>query len=116
MHVGNTADPELYRYGVHGKDFRVNVTVGPGKYYVRLLFADTNTKSVLRVLINGRQVIERLKVAEAAGGLFRAYDATLHDVQPANGIIDLQFIGLEGHEASVQAIEVGPERPETQKS
>ncbi len=34
-----TSDEELYRYGVHGKEFCVNVTVGPGTYYVRLKFA-----------------------------------------------------------------------------
>ena len=34
-----TSDAELYRYGVHGKEFCANVTVGPGTYYVRLKFA-----------------------------------------------------------------------------
>ena len=27
-----TIDPELYRYGVHGREFWVNLTVGPGRY------------------------------------------------------------------------------------
>jgi hypothetical protein len=116
MYIGNTPDPELYRYGVHGKDFRINITAGPGKYCVKLLFADTNTKSVLRAEINGQEVIKQLKVAEAAGGIFRAYDATFHGVEPKNGIIEIHLTGVDKAEASVQAVEVGPERPETQKS
>jgi len=41
IYIGNAEDPELYRYGAYGNDFWVNLTVGPGKYYVRLKFADT---------------------------------------------------------------------------
>jgi hypothetical protein len=111
MHIGNTVDPELYRYGVHARDFRVNVTVGPGRYRVTLHCADTNTKSILRVLINGEEVIERLSVAEAAGGLFRAYHRTFRDVRPKNGVIEIRFVGCDGAEACVQAIEVEPEVP-----
>ena len=28
--IGNTDDPELYRYGAHGDEFWVNLTVAPG--------------------------------------------------------------------------------------
>ena len=41
MHIGNTDDPELYRYGVQAQEFWTNVTVGPGTYHVRLKFAET---------------------------------------------------------------------------
>ncbi len=39
--MDNTPDPELYRYGIHGRDFTVYFTVGPGQYHVRLKFAET---------------------------------------------------------------------------
>jgi len=29
MYIGNTADQELYRYGIHGSEFWVNLTVAP---------------------------------------------------------------------------------------
>ena len=38
--VSGTADPQLYRHGVHAPEFWVNVTVGPGVYCVRLRFAE----------------------------------------------------------------------------
>jgi hypothetical protein len=28
-------DQDLYQYGVHAPEFRVNITVGPGTYNVR---------------------------------------------------------------------------------
>lgn len=34
--LAGTSDPELYRNGVHGRDFRVNLTAGPGRYHIRL--------------------------------------------------------------------------------
>jgi hypothetical protein len=108
-YIGNTPDPELYRYGVHAKDFRVNLTAGPGKYRVRLHFADTNTKSVLRVLINGEKAVNELSIAKAAGGIFRAYKASFPGIEPKNGIIELRFIGRDDAEACVQAIEIEPE-------
>lgn len=36
MYIGGTKDEEICRYGVHAKDFWVNVTVAPGNYRVRL--------------------------------------------------------------------------------
>jgi hypothetical protein len=109
FYIGNTPDPELYRYGVHAQEFCVNLTVGPGRYRVRLCFADTNTKSTVRVLINDEQVIEKLSVAQAAGGIFRAYDRSFSGIRPKNGVIEIRFIGRDKTEACAQAIEVEPE-------
>jgi len=69
--ISGTMDPELYRYGVHGRDFWVNLTVGPGRYHARLKFAatrgmDTRT-NCFDIRINGRLVVERLDVAEPGG-------------------------------------------------
>ncbi|MCX6908700.1 MAG: malectin domain-containing carbohydrate-binding protein [Verrucomicrobia bacterium] len=118
--IGNTSEPELYRYGVYGRDFWVNLTVGPGKYYVRLKFAaarETDTQqSSFDIRINGRRVVERLDVAATAGGLNRAADLVFNDIAPRNGIIEVRLtsaratIGgkLMRGEAFVQALEIGP--------
>lgn len=123
MYIGNTEDPELYRYGIHGKAFWVNVTVGPGKYKVRLLFANTPlhwfleqdpeggfVKRVLNADINGERVISEMNVDEAAGGTFRAYDAVFENIEPKNGIIEVRLTGCGEREAILQALEVVPMR------
>lgn len=120
MYIGNTPDPELYRYGAHGQDFWVNLTVGPGKYYVTLKFADTplhpflekdknnnRISHAVNVRINGDSVIEKMNVTEAAGGVFRAIDKTFADIEPKNGIIKVHLTGVEDKEAVIQALEIG---------
>ena len=66
--VTGTADPELYRYGVHAPEFWVNLTVGPGVYSVGLRFADRRslddpTRRPMQVSINGQERIHQLDVA-----------------------------------------------------
>ena len=115
--IEGTKDPDLYCYGVHAKDFTVNVTVGPGTYHVRLKFAaarklDPKTNCV-SVQINGREVVRKMNVEATAGGPNKAVDLVFNDVAPQSGVIDLRFLGggpdkkIAG-EAFVQAIEVGP--------
>jgi hypothetical protein len=118
--IDGTPDRELYRYGVHGREFWVNVTVGPGSYHVRLKFAagrDGGTEgSCLNLRINGREVAERVDVAATAGGTNRAVDLVFNQIVPRNGIIEVRFTGanrlfggkLTRGEAFVQALEVGP--------
>ncbi len=121
MHIANTDDEELYRYGAHGREFWANLTVGPGTYYVTLKFAETPLHTFLErdktggrithtmdILINDRKVIDRMNVAQAAGGLFKAIDRTFTGVEPRNGIIEIRFVGCDEQEAMVQAIEIGP--------
>jgi hypothetical protein len=108
IYIGGTPDPELYRYGVHGREFRVQVTVGPGRYRLRLLFADTLTQSIVTVKVNGKEAFRELDIAKEAGGRFKALDRTVEDVAPRNGIIEIRFLGTGDKEASVQAIEVLP--------
>lgn len=118
--IGNTTDTELYRYGVHGREFWVNLTVGPGKYHVRLKLAvarglDTRL-NCFDILINGRRVVKKLDVAATAGGPNRAVDLVFNDIAPRNGIIEVRFKSarvMDGGnlfrgEAFVQALEVGP--------
>ena len=115
--VAGTDDAELFRYGVHAREFHVNVTVGPGTYYARLRFAATrrldNCQNCVSVAINGQSKVSRMDVSATAGGTMKAVDLVFNNIQPQNGVIDIRFIGGDPAmsilgEASVQAIEVGP--------
>lgn len=110
--VLNTPDPELYRYGVHGKEFTVVVTVGPGTYHVRLKFCETRTvapkERAMSVFLNGVEVAAALDVAASAGGMHRAMDLVFNDVVPVSGVIAIRCAGREPGEAILQALEVGP--------
>ena len=115
--ISGTPDPELYRYGVHARDFCVNLTVGPGTYHVRLKLAATHRleacSNCVTIAINGQEVVRRLDVCATAGGPNRAADLVFNGIQPSHGVIDIRFVGgdLERGivgEAFAQAIEVGP--------
>jgi hypothetical protein len=118
--IAGTPDPELYRYGVHAQDFWVNLTVGPGRYHVRLKFAATRGMDTrvdcFDLRLNGQRVVERLDVTATAGGTDRAVDLVFDDVAPRNGIIEIHLTAArtvaDGRwargQAFVQALEVGP--------
>lgn len=121
MYIGNAKDEEIYRYGIHGREFWVNLTVGPGIYWLRLHFASTPlhpfleqdkekgwVRHVLNVDINKERVIDGMDVAEAAGGRFKAVERTFENVHPKNGIIEVRLTGCDAREAILQALEVGP--------
>lgn len=115
--IEGTPDPELYRYGVHGRQLVVNVTVGPGTYHVRLKFAVTRgldtKRNCVNVAINGRSVVNKLDVAATAGGPNKAVDLVFQSIAPRNGVIDVTLTGGDrgkdqGGEAFLQGLEVGP--------
>jgi hypothetical protein len=120
--ITGTPDPELYRYGVHHRDFWVNVTVGPGRYHARLKFAATRgldtRKHCFDIRINGRRLVERLDVAATAGGPNRAVDLVFNDLTPTNGVIEIRLTAartIDGDkvargEAFLQALGIGPGR------
>lgn len=112
LSIANTDTPELYRYGIHAHDFWATFTVGPGTYYARLKFAETRMIDpklrTVTIQVNGREAVTAMDIAATAGGMGRAVDIVLRDIQPLNGVIDLRFIGPKGGEAIVQAIEVAP--------
>ena len=120
MYIGETKDPEIYRYGVHAPEFWVNLTVAPGTYTVRLHWADTpETPWVERegkwdpvsrpttVAINGKTVIENLNVRKEAG-TFKAFTREFPGIAPQNGTIELRFKSTPAHDAMIQAVEVLP--------
>lgn len=121
MYIGNTKDEELYRYGVHGKDFWANITVAPNKkYYVKLKFADTPLHPFLErnkeggkishtvtVKINDKEVISKMNITKEAGGDYSAVDKLIKNIKPENGIIEVWFLGSDEYGAAVAAMEVG---------
>ncbi len=112
LHVGGTSDPELYRYGAHGRDFWVNFTVGPGTYHARLKFLETRNvdpkQRAVTVCINDREVATNMDIAATAGRLHHAVDLVFNRIEPVHGIICIRFRNDFGGEAMVQAIEIGP--------
>lgn len=117
--ISGTTDPELYRCGVHGREFWANLTVGPGKYHVRLKLAaarglDTRL-NCFNILINGRRAVTKLDVAATAGGPNRAVDLVFNNIAPRNGIIEVRFQAVDVSdgeksfrgEAFIQALELG---------
>ena len=116
--IAGTADPELYRYGVHARDFWVNLTVGPGRYRVRLKFAATRgldtRKNCFDIRLNGQRVVERMDVGATAGGPDRAADLVFEGIEPHHGVIEIRLTAARGAapggEAFLQALELGPGR------
>ena len=93
--ITGTQEPELYRYGIHGYDFWVNLTVGPGKYDLRLAFANTRGLDTQQycfdILINGRKVAQQVDVTATAGGTNKAVDLIFKNIAPSNGVIEVHF-------------------------
>jgi hypothetical protein len=118
--ITGTADPELYRYGVHAPEFWVNMTVGPGRCHARLKFAATRGLDTRRhcfnIRINGELVVANLDVAATAGGPDRAVDLVFNNLAPSHGIIEIRLTGartMDGErvtrgEGFLQALEIGP--------
>ncbi len=113
--IEGTADAALYRHGVHAPEFWTNITVAPGAYRVRLLFAETRhdlepARRAVTVSINGREVEREVDIAARAGGMDRALDLTFEHIEPNHGVIEIRFSNRAGGEAICQAVEVVPER------
>ncbi|HPD28372.1 MAG TPA: malectin domain-containing carbohydrate-binding protein [Phycisphaerae bacterium] len=132
IQIDGTNDPELYRYGAHGKDFWADFTVGPGTYHACLKFCETRRIDpklrAVTILINGEQRVADLDIAATAGrdaaartlaypssqpfvqpaGINHAVDLVFNDIQPRNGVISIRLRNDHGGEAIVQAIQVGP--------
>ena len=114
--VAGAEDQELYRYGVHWKELTVNVTVGPGKYYARLKFAENQfdgpRQRGMTIAINGKKMVAGFDVFATAGSARRAVDLVFNGIEPENGLIEIRLTGdeIQGRqaEAMLQALEVGP--------
>jgi hypothetical protein len=114
--ISGVSDPELYRYGYRASDFWVNLTVGPGKYSVRLKFSATRETALYKngfdIMINEEKVVRNLNVMASAKNA-KAVDLIFKNIVPREGIIQIRFTGLppkggtvEQGEAFVQALEI----------
>lgn len=116
--VANTKDAELYRYGVHGKDFTAYFTVDPKQtYHVRIKLCQADAPSAPGMLatsidIQGKPAAVDVDIAATAGGQGKPADLVFNDVKPQNGVLAIRFWNRHGGEAMVQAIEIGPGQSE----
>jgi len=127
--IAGTTDPVIYRHGMHGKDFTAYVTVGPGKYHVRLKLMESRwvepAGRLMDIDINGRPAVRNLDIAATASGrpasvlftanqkkiwagLNRAVDLVFNDIKPSHGVVAIRFRGVNNAEAVVSAVEVAP--------
>ena len=117
--IQGTGDPTIYhtaRVGV----FSYDIPVKPGKYELRLHFAETTfgfgsgagggeSSRVFSILINDQPALSELDVLSSAGGNDRAYTRVLKGISAGNnGIIHLRFIPIRD-QPFVSAIELVPE-------
>ncbi len=108
----DVADPMLYRYGVHGPEFWMNITAAPGKYQAQIMIGANRgpecDHNAMTISINGNQVATIDDIAAQAGGVGKALNLTFKDIEPKNGIVEIRFKGTKGH-AYVHAIELKPQ-------
>ncbi len=108
--IGGATDQELFQHERTGKDFSYTLPVLPGKYQVRLKFAETAVKKkgerVFDVLINGKKALSGFDILQEAGGPDKALEKTFQDIAPdAQGQITLRFVSSV-QDAKVCAIEI----------
>jgi len=103
-------DPLLYTVERWGADFGYIFPVLPGKYRVRLKFAETYVKNpgerIFDILINGKKILANFDIFKEAGGMDKALDKTFENIQPdIDGKIEVRFVASVQN-AKVCAIEV----------
>ncbi|HVZ80217.1 MAG TPA: family 43 glycosylhydrolase [bacterium] len=108
--IAGTREAELFQHERQGREFSYTLPVPPGKYRVRLKFAETSVrekgKRVFDLSINGRKVLTGFDILEEAGGSDRALEKSFDDVSPnQEGEITLGFAASAG-EAKVCALEI----------
>jgi hypothetical protein len=116
--VGKTKDAELYRYGVHGKDFTAYFTVKPDvTYYARIKLCQPGPAKpgelATSIDVQGKTVAKDVDVAVTAGGIGKATDLVFNDIRPEHGVIAIRFWNSASGQAMVQAVEIGPGRSES---
>lgn len=106
--ISATRDPTIFWTRREG-NFQYNIPLEQGTYELHLLFADNSyaegtrarvggdDNCIMNVRINGRHLIRRMDVADAAGAPNAAFERVFRDIQPAaDGFLHLEFSGLSG--------------------
>lgn len=118
-HIWRTQDPDFYRTSRQGQ-FSYGIPLKKGIYELRLHFAETlfdpesagaggEGSRIMTVRANGRTLLSRFDVVADAGASRAADVKVFPDIQPASdGLLHLEFLGEEGKQATLSAIEILP--------
>jgi hypothetical protein len=107
------------RYGYGTDSFSYSFPLPNGEYSVKLKWAEYRTAAEvaaqhilykMRVVINGKQMLNNFNPIAAAGGVAKAYDQTFH-VTVTTGELNIVFTGLPGAGyvgSGINGIEIQP--------
>jgi hypothetical protein len=119
QHIGRTQNPDFYRTSRQGQ-FRYNIPLKMGIYELRLHFAETayglepggedgEGSRIMTVRANGKTLLSRFDIVADAGASRSADVKVFTDIQPTkDGLLHLEFLGEEGKQATLSAIEILP--------
>lgn len=122
QHIWRTQDPFIYRNSRQG-DFSYNIPLKPGKYELRLHFAETfygpensggggEGSRTMTIAVNGQPVLQDFDVLADAAGERTAEVRVFPDVSPASdGQLHLSFSSGNSGTAMLSAIELLPGVP-----
>jgi hypothetical protein len=118
-HIWRTQDPDFYRTSRQGQ-FSYSIPLKKGIYELRLYFAETvfdpesagadgEGSRIMTVRANGKPLLSRFDVIADAGASRSADVKVFPGMQPASdGLLHLDFLGDEGKQATLSAIEILP--------
>ena len=112
--ISGTQSQDLYQTERYGRDFSYTLPVLPGKYQIRLGFAETivkkNGERIFDVYINGKKVLANFDILKEAKTFDKAIDKNFQDIHPdADGNIHIQFVSSVQN-AKVCAFEITRQR------
>jgi hypothetical protein len=119
QHLWRTQDPDFYRTSRQGQ-FSYGIPLNKGIYELRLHFAETvfdpesagtggEGSRIMTVRANGRTLLSRFDIVADAGASHTADVKVFTDITPAtDGLLHLDFSGVEGKQAALSAIEILP--------
>lgn len=119
QHIWRTQDPSIYRTSRQG-DFSYSIPLKPGRYELRLHFAETfygpedaggggEGSRIMTVTANGQPLLTDFDVLADADGGRTADVKVFTDIHPAtDGQLHLNFSSVKGGRGMVSAIEILP--------
>jgi hypothetical protein len=117
--IYRTYDQELYRASRQG-DFTYDIPLAPGRYQLRLHFAETHfgpeeynlggeTSRVFTIFVNGKQMLRNFDIFSEAGGGRIADVRVFNDITPGpDGLLHLKFASGLARQSLLNGIEVLP--------
>jgi len=120
LHIWRTQNPDFYRTSRQGQ-FHYDIPLKKGLYELRLHFAETvfgpestgtggEGDRLMSVIANGKTLLNWFDVEADAGASRTADVKVFPDITPAaDGFLHLEFVGQEGKQAILSAIEILPD-------